>query len=459
MKPEHIFVVDDDITTRRLLEHSIAKLWGYRTSAFSNGEECIENLGEQPSLIILDIMMEGMTGLETLERIKAYDPHLPVIMLSAQEKIDVAVETMKLGAKDYFTKPVNLKRLEFAIRNALETYQLAGRVQQLQETLERTFHFDNIVTNSGAMQNVLKLVDKACNSDISVLIEGESGTGKELIARAIHFNGRRSQRPFVVVNCAAIPRELLESEFFGHERGAFTGAVTRKIGKFEQAHTGTIFLDEIGEMEVSLQAKLLRVIQQKQFERVGGNEVIETDVRIISATNRDLRQASEDNLFREDLYYRVATFPIKLPPLRERPSEIPLLAEHFLRLSELAEGREGMSIAPDALQAMMAYPWPGNIRELRSVIERAVLIADSTVITVSDLPMTLLSLRREPRHDAGPVLRFASRFDVVPLERLKAEAVRLTLHLTDGNIAESAKLLDIGRTTLYDLMKRHGLTA
>ncbi|MBE0642495.1 MAG: sigma-54-dependent Fis family transcriptional regulator [Bacteroidetes bacterium] len=451
-----VYIVDDDYSLRRLLEFTL-KSWGYASQTFANGELLLQALDEQtPEIVLMDHMMPGLSGLDTLKTVRDKYPDLPVIMLSAQGKIDVAVELMRAGATDYFTKPVDLKRLQFALNNAMSIHKLKDKVRQLQETLESTVRFDNIISSSGVMQNVLKLVDKARNSDINVLIEGESGTGKELIARAIHFNGNRKDRPFVVINCAAIPRELLESELFGHERGSFTGAVDRKIGKFEAAHTGTIFLDEIGELDMTLQAKLLRVIQTKQFERIGGLETYTSDARIISATNRDLLSMAEQRSFREDLYYRLCTFPIKLPSLRERPSEIPLLAEHFLNQFAARENKPGMTMGADTLALLQRYPWPGNVRELQSIIERAVLLADGDSIGPEDLPQALRF--SGGRSEGGlPAEIFSTREDVLPLEKIKEMAIQRALRLFDGNMTETARALSIGRTTLYDLIKKYDI--
>ncbi|PLX22448.1 MAG: sigma-54-dependent Fis family transcriptional regulator [Ignavibacteria bacterium] len=447
-----IHIVDDDYSLRRLLEFTM-KTWGYECRVFSSGDSFLKSLDDNPNVVLLDHMMPGLSGLETLKTIKDKDPELPVIMLSAQGKIDVAVEMMRAGATDYFTKPIDLKRLQFALANAINLHNLQDKVRQLQDTLESSVRFENIISNSGVMQDVLKLVDKARNSEINVLIEGESGTGKELIARAIHFNGNRKDYPFVVINCAAIPRELLESELFGHERGAFTGAIERKIGKFEAAHTGTIFLDEIGELDMSLQAKMLRVIHTKQFERVGGVDTLSSDVRVISATNRDLLSMAEQREFREDLYYRLSTFPIKLPSLRERPSEITLLAEHFLSLFGEREDRANITFHADTLALLQRYAWPGNVRELQSVIERSVLLAETDVIRPQDLPQAL-RFAKEDGSAGSAALAFASREDVVPLERIKEKVVRRALELFEGNISETARALDIGRTTLYDIIKK-----
>ena len=303
----------------------------YQVETFGTAEDALRNIGKKPDAVLLDIMLPGMDGIETLKRIKQIDEDLPVLMLSAQGSIEVAVEALRYGAFDYFTKPIDQQKLELAIKNAIRNYDLTKELKNLKENVKKEYSFDNIISSDGKMQDVFKLVTKVLHNDITVLIYGESGTGKELIARAIHYNGQRKDKPFIVVNCASIPRELLESELFGHEKGSFTGAHQRKLGKFELAKGGTIFLDEVGELEMLLQAKLLRVIQQKEFERVGGTELIKTDVRIISATNRDLKKAVENKEFREDLYYRLSSFPISIPPLRQRRGDILILVEHFTK--------------------------------------------------------------------------------------------------------------------------------
>ncbi len=456
-----VFIVDDDATARRLLEHAIGSVWGWRTAVFQSGEECLLHLDEGPDLIVLDILMGGISGVETLARVRERFPELPVIILSSQNRIEVAIETMKLGAHDYFTKPVDLKRLEFSVRNALELSGLRHQVRALRESLDETTHFANILSHSGVMKDVLRLVDKARMSDITVLIEGESGTGKEMIARAMHFHGRRKDGPFVVVNCAAIPKDLLESELFGHEKGSFTGAVALKPGKFEQAHGGTLFLDEIGELELPLQAKMLRAIQQRQFERIGGTETITVDVRIVSATNRSLLAMAQRGEFREDLYYRLATFPVKLPPLRERRGDIALLADHFLREAERKEGKEGMVFSPTTFQRILSYAWPGNVRELQSAVERAVLLADGNTVHERDLPAAIHATPLSP-FDPGiasdlrnPAVPQHTADTIVPMEVVKEQAIRAALHVTGGALAEAARRLGIGRTTLYELTRKY----
>ncbi|MEO5930898.1 MAG: sigma-54 dependent transcriptional regulator [Candidatus Kapaibacterium sp.] len=453
-----IYVVDDEDNVRRLLEHWLKTKWGHTLRLFSTGEQCLEALADGPDLVILDIMMPGIGGIETLKKIKEHSPDLPVIMLSAQGRIEVAVEALKLGAIDYFTKAIDLPKLEVAVTNAFRIYDLTREVTVLRESIQKTGHFDNIITSDGAMDDVLMLVRKAKDSDISVLVQGESGTGKELIARAIHFNGKRKDGPFVAVNCAAIPKDLIESEMFGHEKGSFTGAHTRKIGKFEQAHGGTIFLDEIGELELNLQAKLLRAIQIRQFERVGGTELVTVDVRIVSATNKDLIQASREKEFREDLYYRLGSFPIVLPPLRQRRSDILLIAEHFLSKFNAEQGKAIKAYSRRALKIMYDYPWPGNVRELEGAVERAVLLADGDTISEEDLP---LAVRLFAQGEGGAVVPSAALFEnqdgIMPLETVKEQAVKHALKVTEGNILEAARKLGISRSTLYELIKKYNV--
>jgi len=448
-----IYVVDDEETIARLLEHWVSKKWGYQSRVFTSGEACLENMTVAPDVVLLDIMLPGIGGVDTLKEIKKRYPDLPVIMLSAQGKIDVAIETLKLGATDYFSKPVDFAKLEVSIKNAIQTHDLAREVSRLREAVEKPFQFDNIITDNGGMQEVFKLVHKVRDNDICVLVLGESGTGKELIARAIHYNGNRKNGPFVVVNCASIPRDLLESELFGHEKGSFTGAYQRRIGKFEQADGGTLFLDEIGELDPSLQSKLLRVIQSKQFERVGGNDTLTADVRLVSATNRDLVKAVAQKQFREDLYFRLATFPIVLPPLRERRSDILLLAEHFLKKFSQEVSKPNLGFSKRALKLLYDYAWPGNVRELENAIQRAVLMADGNTINEKDLPLAVVTFGSGDENNAGSPLTMGVE-TIRPLEKVKEESIRQALKITEGNIVEAARKLKIGRATMYRLMKK-----
>jgi DNA-binding NtrC family response regulator len=448
-----IFIVDDEQAISKLLSYWVKDRWKYNAETFSNGEDVLRNMNKKPDLVLLDIMLPGVNGIETLKRIKQIDENIPVIMLSAQGSIEVAVDSLRYGAYDYFTKPIDQQKLELSIKNAIKSYDLTKELQNLRENVKQEYSFDNIISADGRMQDVFKLVSKVLTNDITVLIYGESGTGKELIARAIHYNGIRKDKPFVVVNCASIPRELLESELFGHEKGSFTGAHQRKLGKFELARGGTIFLDEVGELEMLLQAKLLRVIQQKEFERVGGTELIKTDVRIISATNRDLKHAVENKEFREDLFYRLNSFPIFVPPLRSRRGDILILAEHFIKKFSEKLGKEIKGFSKRALKIFYEYNWPGNVREVENTIERCIIITESDMIDVDDLPSHLRTAENSNSVEVTSPL-FGDE-TIIPFEKLKEEAIRHALKVTGGNIVEAAKKLKLGRATIYRLMDKY----
>jgi len=450
-----IYIVDDEQSISKLLSFWVKDKWGYNVEVFSNSESMLKKVNSKPDLILLDIMLPGLDGIETLKRIRQMDENLPVIMLSAQGSIEVAVESLRYGAYDYFSKPIDQQKLELAIKNAIKNYDLQKELQNLKENVRREYSFDNIITADGKMQDVFKLVSKVLDNDISVLIYGESGTGKELIARAIHYNGKRKDKPFVVVNCASIPRELLESELFGHEKGSFTGAHQRKLGKFELAKDGTIFLDEVGELEMLLQAKLLRVIQNKEFERVGGTELIKTNVRIISATNRDLKSAVETKEFREDLYYRLNSFPIFIPPLRQRRSDILVLAEHFVEEFNRKLGKNMRGFTKKALKLIYEYDWPGNIREMENTIERCLIISDKDIIDIDELPQHIRAADKSGFFDQ-PGTIFTDD-NIVPFEKIKEEAIRHALRVTKGNIVEAAKRLQLGRATIYRLMEKYSI--
>ena len=449
-----IFICDDEPSIQRLLRHWVEDQWDYKVELFDNGTDLLKNMTKEPDLILLDIMLPDINGLDILKKIKSFNENLPIIMLSAQGSIEVALESIRLGAFDYFPKPIDSNRLEPAIKNAITNYDLHKRITELENNIQKEYSFENIISADQKMQNVFKMVSKVLNNDITVLIHGESGTGKELIAQAIHFNGNRKNDPFVVVNCASIPRELLESELFGHEKGSFTGAHQRKIGKFELAKNGTLFLDEIGEMEMSLQAKILRVIQQKEFERVGGNEVIKTDVRILSATNRDLRKMVEEKLFREDLYYRLNSFPITIPPLRERRGDIVILINHFIVHFNKKLGLEIKGLTKPALKIMYDYDWPGNIRELENTLERCIILTDTDMIDVQNLPPNMINSNGTSNVKFSGEL-FAENSPIIPFEKLKEEAIRHAIKSTNGNVVEAARKLKIGRATLYRLADRY----
>lgn len=451
-----IFIVDDEPAILKLITHWVKNEWEYNVRTFTNGAELLENIYENPDLVLLDIMLPDISGTDLLKQVKRMNKHLPIIMLSAQGNIDVALECIRDGAYDYFPKPVDTNRLRPAINNAIRNYDLQRKVDELNTDLQHEYSFDHIISADKTMQDVFKMVTKVLNNDITVLINGESGTGKELIARAVHYNGTRKNEPFVVVNSASIPRELLESELFGHERGSFTGAHQRKIGKFELANGGTIFLDEIGDMEMSLQAKILRVIQQKEFERVGGNESIKTDVRIISATNVNLKEAVANREFREDLYYRLSSFPIQIPALRDRRGDIVILINHFLSEFNKKMNKEVNHVTKAALKMLYDYDWPGNVRELENTIERCMILTEKDKIDIEVLPPQILAADGNAIvENAAPL--FTESAPIVPFERLKAEAIKHALRVTNGNIVDASKKLNVGRATLYRLMEKYDI--
>ena len=457
--PAPILIVDDEPYVADLLHHWVNTVWDYPAIVVHDGESAIIAMREKhPRLVLLDIQLPDLNGIDVLRAMKSADEFLPVVMVSAQERISVAVDALKAGAYDYLTKPIDTERLQVIIRNALATYEYHERVRSLQNELNARYDFSNIISADPHMHVVFKLMRKAAESDITVCILGESGTGKELVARGLHANGTRKNKPFQVVNCAAIPHELLESELFGHERGSFTGAFQRKIGKFEAAQGGTLFLDEIGDMDLTLQAKLLRAIQEREFERVGGTESVRVDVRIICATNTDLQDAIREKRFREDLYYRISAFPIMLPPLRHRTGDILLLAEAFLKRFSARQGKRVTTLSQPAVEAMIAYPWPGNIREIESVIERAVLLAEDDTVLLSDLPLPI----REQVNTQDDKMAYAGMREffnaernrtVLPLEEIKRYAVFHALQACGGNISDAAQRLDISRSTMYRFLE------
>lgn len=448
----NILIVDDDKSICMLIKSILSIEKYYEVSTAFSGEACLKYLREQiPDLVLLDIQMPGIDGIETLKRIKEFDTRIPVVMMSAHGTIEKAVKSMKLGAYDFIPKPLERDRLLITVKNALMASSLKKEVDDLKTELKHKYTFSNIIGQSGVMQEIFKAVEKVVNSNVTVLIQGESGTGKELIARAIHYHSsNRANKPFVAVNCTALPESLLESELFGHEKGSFTGAVGRRIGKFEQANNGTIFLDEVGLMSQATQAKLLRVLQEREFERVGGAELIKVDVRVISATNRDLEDAMKKSEFREDLFYRLSVFPIKLPALRERREDIPLLAAHFLKKYSDQENKKVEGINPDALELLIAYNWPGNVRELENAIERAVVLANEEEITAKELPTAVRSIGEKKIYESDNTLSSW-------IEKLEEDALRQALLENDGNISKTAKKLGIGRATIYRKAKKYGL--
>ncbi|OEU53748.1 MAG: hypothetical protein BA861_03880 [Desulfobacterales bacterium S3730MH5] len=441
-----IFVVDDDASTRRLLRHWLEKE-GYRVLDFESGEECLRMMDREPSAICLDIVMHGMDGIEVLKRIKKINSDVPVIMITAEDTVDTAVEAMREGAYDYMVKPTDKVRFKTTVKRSLENYALIAEVKRIRRELKKKYEFENIIGKSRSVQRLFDQIDKVLNTNITVLIEGETGTGKELVAKAIHYNSNRKRGPFVDINCGAIPENLQESEFFGFEKGAFTGATHAKKGKLETAHEGTLFLDEISDMGKQTQVKLLRFLQEKNFERIGGRKKIEVSVRIISATNRMLKDAVKEGDFREDLYYRLAVYPIYVPPLRERKDDIPILATHFLKKYQDETSKEINTISNEAMEALTIYRWPGNVRELENTIYRAMVSADSDIIDINCLPEALQE-ERLIEVDSQKIIR---------LSDIEKKALVNALKATEGNITQAAKALNIGRNTLYRKLLRYQL--
>jgi len=444
---QKILVIDDDTSLRRVLEYNLQQE-GYEVQAASSGEEALYLFGQsQPSLVITDMKMSGMDGLMVLKSIKERSPETLVIIVTAFGTVDLAVEAMKSGAHDYITKPFNRDELKLTVKKALQFSGLAEENRRLKSELADKADFRTIVGSSRAMEKVFDVIRKVADTEAPVLITGESGTGKELVARSLHANSSRRNAPFVAVNCAAIPRDLLESELFGHVKGAFTGATRDKTGKFQLAEGGMLFLDEVGDLPVELQPKLLRALQEKEVEPVGGTTIQKLDVRIVSATNLDIDKAIADGAFREDLYYRLSVIPIDLPPLRQRRSDIPVLIKYFCTKHD----GDKVSFAPAALEVMLSYPWPGNVRELENTVERLLIMRESSIIAVHELPDKL----RTNGASAQAVVRLPD--GGYPLEQLEREVVVEALQRNSWNQTAAARFLSIPRHTLVYRIEKYNI--
>lgn len=383
-----IFIVEDDLVVVSLMKQAINKSQDHEITHFTTAEECINSLHQRPDIVTIDYNLPGMNGLDLMEKIKAYDSGILCIIVSGQEDLEVVVSSYKCGAQDYIIKNENLfANIENSIRNLNMNVALRKEVELLKDQIIDRNKYSNIIGSSNGILRSLRLIQKVEKSNMMVLVTGESGTGKELVAKALHYNSTRSRKPLVIVNMGAIPEELVESELFGHEKGAFTDARDRRIGKFEEANEGTIFLDEIGEMNLSHQAKVLRVLQEREVQRIGSNKTIKLDFRLIAATNRNLSEEVKAGRFRQDLYYRLQGFLIHLPPLRERGDDIILLAKNFLTDYCKQNKMEPVNISKEAVKYMLEYAWPGNVRELKAVIERAALLAENNTITIADLTL------------------------------------------------------------------------
>ena len=492
--PETVLIVDDDPVQRRLLEAMVGR-FGYRVLLAEGGDAAVQLLTAAESAridcVVLDLVMPDLDGLGVLARMRAAGCDIPVIVQTAHGGIDNVVSVMRAGATDFVVKPASAERLQVSLHNALATKALVGELQRLKRSRDGTLTISDVVTRSAAMQPVLRAAEKAADSTIPVLVEGESGVGKELIARAIHGNGTRRAKPFVAVNCGAMPENLVESILFGHEKGAFTGATEKHNGKFVEADGGTLFLDEVGELPPPAQVKLLRALQEGEVEPVGGRKSVTVDVRIVSATNRDLIADVKAGRFREDLFYRLHVFPISIPPLRARLEDIPELTRHFLTRIAAEEGKRVRGIGADALALLAGYRWPGNVRQLENAIFRAVVLADGEEIGINEFPQIAAQLGPnaiaaqpsiEPSpataaswpdaHESidtpgahaaaltlpGPSLRLTdARGDVRPLEDIEREVIRFAIAHYRGQMSEVARRLHIGRSTLYRKLEGLGL--
>lgn len=445
MEAFRIFIVEDDMFYGEMLQHHLSLNPDNEVHLFRTGADCLKNFYKTPSLVSLDYSLPDMSGMDVMRAMKKENSEVPIVIVSGQEDISTAVRLLREGAYDYFVKDDDVKdRLWNIIKKIKENLQLKSEISYLKEEIGRKYEFRKVIRgNSPAIKQIFILIEKATKTNISVSITGETGTGKELVAKAIHYNSTRAKKPFVAVNVSAIPGELIESETFGHEKGSFTGAVTRKIGKFELAQGGTIFLDEIGEMDLNMQSKLLRVLQERELSRVGGNDVIKIDTRLIVATNRNLSDEVQKGKFREDLYYRLLGLPIELPPLRFRGSDILLLAKHFLDEFCIENKMPKLSIEESAQQKLMQYHFPGNVRELRAIVELAAVLTDSDQIDESHISLNT-------NDSPGNFLLEEST-----LEEYNQKIISYYLQKYNNNVLHVAKKLGIGKSTIYRMLKEN----
>jgi len=454
MRKIKILVVDDEHLIRWSLEQNLKKQ-GYEVLTAGSGEDALRIVREeQPDLVLLDIQLPGISGLDVLEKVKELDEDIIVIMVTAHGGLETAVTAMRIGAYDYLNKPFNLDEMAIVIRKALETSELRREVASLRSEHKKV-GLPNIIGSSHSMQNILAMMEKVAKSEAAtVLIQGESGTGKELVAKWIHYKSSRADKPFMAINCAAVPATLLESELFGHEKGAFTDAKATKKGLFELADGGSVFLDEIGDMEMGMQAKLLRFLEDRTFRRIGGAKVNSVDVRIISATNKDLIKAIEAKDFRNDLYYRLQVIPIFLPALRERREDIPSLAKHFIETYKREFAKQVNGITPQAERLLVDYHWPGNIRELKNVIERAIILGNEDMLTVDHLPPEITA--RIATAAVTALVTFKLPPEGIDIEAVEKELIRQALENNDWNQSKAAKKLNLGVDAFRYRMKKFG---
>ncbi len=446
-----VLVVEDDDSLRRVTQAQLVKI-GCETSVASDVSEALEILRKQPhDLVISDLNLPGMSGLDMLKQIHAEYPETTVVLMTAYATVKTAVDAMKFGAYDYLTKPVHPYELRALVERIFERRNLVAEIQTLRSSIDQKFGFENIIGRSAALMRVLESAARVAQTDSTVLVRGETGTGKELLAKSIHFNSRRSKKPFVVINCGAIPRELLESELFGHVRGAFTGALTHKSGKVEMADGGTVFLDEIGEMPLDLQVRVLRLIQEHEIEKVGASQPISVDVRIIAATHRNLEALVEAGQFREDLYYRLAVVPVELPPLRARSEDIPEFVLQFFQQSKKKCHRENLRMPDSLIPFFLRYQWPGNIRQLQNTIERVVVLCRGDEVTVEDLPEFVQQV------SASDVPLSAPAPDSITLDGIEKQTILQVMQECNWNRAMAARRLGVTRKILTHRFTKHGI--
>jgi len=453
-----ILVVDDEKSLRDFLTIMLENE-GYTVETASSGEKAVKLILEKDyDLVLTDFRMKKANGIEVLEAVKEHNPITPVVLMTAYASAETAVEAMKKGAYDYISKPFNVEDLQLMVKNAIEKKALADQNVYLKSALKDKFGFDNFIGSSPAMQRIFKLIEKVADSNATILIGGESGTGKELVAKAIHFNGSRKNYPFISINCGAVPENLLESELFGYEKGAFTGADSSKVGLMETANKGTFFLDEVGEAPLSIQVKLLRVLQEREITRVGGNKTISVDLRIVAASNVELAKAVKNKTFREDLYYRLNVIPLDLPPLRDRVEDIPLLVKHFI--DKYNEDRPGenkiLEIHPSAMRMLEHYSWPGNVRELENVIERAVVLEVEDTIQVSSLPEGITGETETPSEVTLPSTDQPVDLEKT-LDQIEKKMIRGALDQSNGIINKAAKQLNLSFRSMRYRIQKHKL--
>ncbi|CAH2212217.1 sigma-54-dependent transcriptional regulator [Tepidibacter aestuarii] len=445
-----ILIADDEQNMLWAIKRAL-KGKEYKIITAPDGLEALEKFKvHEPDLVLLDFKMPKMDGMNVLKEIKNISSKIPVIMITAHGTMESAIEAMKIGALDYISKPFDIDELKIQIKKALEIGDMKEQIDFFKEEI-RNITGKPIIGDSPHMKRVMEIVERVSKTNATVLITGESGTGKELIASAVHYSSDRSDKPYITVNCGALPETLLESELFGHDKGSFTGAVSKKLGRFERANKGTIFLDEIGELSLSVQVKLLRVLQEKQIERVGGTETIDVDVRIIAATNKDLKKMVEEGTFREDLYYRLNVIPIRLPALRERKEDIKLLVEYFLEKYSREMGRDSMTISTEAINTLTNYSFKGNIRELENIIERLVILSEGKLIDKNDLP-------REILYESSREFQFKLPPSGINLEEIEKSFILQALKICDYNQTKAAKLLGVTRHTLIYRMEKYNIT-